>query len=155
MNFSDPDIARQMWVVNDDVMGGRSNSRIVPNPEGVVFAGIVSLDNGGGFASVRCPANFLEEASTLHLTARGDGKRYQLIVKTDLSSLAPLYKSEFVASNDWTTHVFDPRDFEASVRGRVVSANPLKLSDVRQVGILIAERQAGEFRIQLRQIQGL
>lgn len=155
MDFRDPDFARQMRIVNDDVMGGRSSSRFVVDPEGVVFEGMVSLENNGGFASVRCPVNFPQEASVLQLTTRGDGKQYQLIIRTEASTMAPIYKSNFVSSKDWQTHQFKPKDFEASFRGRSVEAKPLVFSDAIEFGLLIADKQAGEFRLQLRKIQSI
>ena len=153
MDFRDPVLVRQMRIVNDDVMGGRSSSRFLIDPAGVIFEGLVSLDNNGGFASVRCPVSFPQQASALQLTTRGDGKQYQLIIRTEASTGAPIYKSDFVSSKDWQTHQFKPKDFEAAFRGRPVDAKPLVFSDAIEFGLLIADKQAGEFRLQLRQLQ--
>ncbi len=153
IDFSDPDAARQMRIVNDDVMGGRSGSRIVADSQGLIFSGVISLENNGGFASARCSAQFPQQVSILELSVRGDGKRYQFILRTELSTLAPLYKCGFVASADWTTHQFHVQDFDASIRGRTVAAAPLVFGDVRELGVLIADRQAGEFRLQIRSIR--
>ena len=73
------------WLaVNDDVMGGRShgNARIVDRQ--LHFSGTLSLDNGGGFASVRTQGRRLDlrDASAMLLQVRGDGRRYQLRVAT-------------------------------------------------------------------------
>ena len=152
MNFTDPAIAGQFWVVNDNVMGGRSNSRVVAHPDGVIFEGMVSLENNGGFASIRCQANFLEGTGVLRLTARGDGKHYQLILRTDVSRMAPLYKCQFVASNEWHTHEFHPHHFEASFRGSPVDAPPLIFAETREFGVLIADKQAGAFQLVLREL---
>ena len=43
----------QWSVVNDTVMGGRSSAQMSKAEEGWVFEGRVSLENNGGFASVR------------------------------------------------------------------------------------------------------
>ncbi len=153
MDFRDPDFARQMRIVNDDVMGGRSNSRFVIDPEGVFFEGMVSLENNGGFASVRCPVNFPQDASSLQLTTRGDGKQYQLIIRTEASTRAPIYKSNFVSSKEWQTHQFKPDDFDAAFRGQPVDAKRLVFSEALEFGLLIADKQAGPFRLQLRQLQ--
>ena len=153
MDFRDPGFTRQMRIVNDDVMGGRSNSRFVIDPEGVIFEGTVSLENNGGFASVRCPVSFPQEASGLQLTTRGDGKQYQLIIRTEASTRAPIYKRNFVSSKDWQTHQFKSEDFEAFFRGQPVAAKPLVLSEALEFGLLIADQQAGTFRLQLRQLQ--
>ena len=155
MDFRDLELARQMRIVNDDVMGGRSNSRFVMDPEGVIFDGMVSLENNGGFASVRCPVNFPQGASGLQLTTRGDGKQYQLIIRTEPSTRAPIYKCNFVSSKDWQTHQFKPEDFEATFRGRPVDAKPLVFSEALEFGLLIADKQAGAFRLQLRQLESI
>tara|TARA_B110000196_G_scaffold262804_1_gene234824 strand:- start:34 stop:516 length:483 start_codon:yes stop_codon:yes gene_type:complete len=52
-------------IVNDDVMGGVSTSRFQILTNGAVFSGVVSLENNGGFASVRSlPAKKNSRAST-------------------------------------------------------------------------------------------
>ena len=149
MDFRNPDFSRAMRIVNDDVMGGRSDSRFISDAEGVIFEGMVSLENNGGFASMRCPADVPRGVSSLRLTSRGDGKRYQLILRTDASTTAPLYKCPFDSSTEWSTHQFHPGDFEAVFRGRPISAKPLVFSEAKEFGILIADKQAGAFRIQL------
>ncbi len=54
VNFVEPINAFEWMVVNDNVMGGISRSRVIINPDGYMsFNGNVSLDYGGGFASVR------------------------------------------------------------------------------------------------------
>jgi NADH dehydrogenase [ubiquinone] 1 alpha subcomplex assembly factor 1 len=49
------------------------------------FAGHVSVENNGGFASVRCqPCDFgRKEVIAYLLEVRGDGKRYKLNLRTD------------------------------------------------------------------------
>ena len=53
-SFETPEAARRWQTVNDGVMGGRSDGRFQVNPEGnLEFFGMLSLENNGGFASVR------------------------------------------------------------------------------------------------------
>ena len=139
-------------VVNDDVMGGVSLSAFRPDAEGVVFEGRVSLENNGGFAFVRSPAAFPAGTSALALTARGDAKRYKFILRTEASPRAPIYQCDFTTGPDWTVHRFLPGDFRASFRGRAVDAPALVFSEAREFGILIADKQEGTFRLQLRRL---
>ena len=54
-DFSDPAAVAEWAPIDDRVMGGVSHSRLRHDPAGhAVFEGQVSLDRGGGFASVRC-----------------------------------------------------------------------------------------------------
>ncbi len=70
--------------VNDTVMGGRSHASAVFNAsERLIMHGHLSLENNGGFASVRTRHNLNLagfDGFRLHLT--GDGKRYCFRIKT-------------------------------------------------------------------------
>jgi len=89
----------------------------------------------------------------LQVTVRGDGKRYKLTVKLDDSNATAQYQSPFTAPRDWTTLRFAPGEFTASFRGRSVVAPPLAFGEVRTLGVLISDRQAGPFRIELRDVR--
>jgi len=77
IDFSLPDEETRWEIVNDEVMGGisRSTMTITPDKTGV-FQGELSLDNYGGFASVRIlPRDFkLDGCDGLILHVKGDGK---------------------------------------------------------------------------------
>ena len=84
IDFSKPEAVEGWLLIDDRVMGGVSRSQMRHDPAGfAVFAGEVSLERGGGFASVRC-ADFRigEDAHALLLEVRG-GKRYKLHLRTD------------------------------------------------------------------------
>ncbi len=54
-------------IVNDAVMGGLSSSTVSINNEGkILFSGNVSLDNNGGFASLRSPIDNYYQAKHYH-----------------------------------------------------------------------------------------
>jgi hypothetical protein len=117
------------------------------------FEGSVSLDRGGGFASFRGPARLPAGASALSVTLRGDGQRYKLVLKRDDDGGTPQYQAPFVAPREWATVRFAPADFAATFRGRPVAAPPLSFGEVRALGVLISDRQAGPFRLDLRQLR--
>lgn len=53
-DFDKPELANNWQIVNDGVMGGRSSSRLTISGDGTAsFLGDLSLENNGGFASVR------------------------------------------------------------------------------------------------------
>ncbi len=155
LDFTNPLTTNALRAVNDNVMGGVSKSRFTYAPEGIVFEGEVSLENGGGFASLRSPIFIPECTSALNLTIRGDDKQYKLVLRTDNSPRSPLYQADFSTTRDWQTHRFDSGDFKASFRGRAVNAPELVFSSVIEIGILIANQQAGTFRVQLKHIQSI
>jgi hypothetical protein len=151
MDFSDPDVARRLWVVNDGVMGGVSQSRLRQEAQGVVFEGAVSLRNNGGFASLRGPLACAAGTSALELTVQGDGKRYKLLLRMDTAPGAPSYQCDFDATG-LQVHRFSAADFQATFRGRVVAAAPLTFPRVTEFGILISDKQEGAFVLQLLRI---
>ena len=153
LDFCDPATARAFRGINDAVMGGESTSRLSVVDAALVFEGEVSLQSNGGFASFRGPVQIPAGASALQVTVRGDGKRYKLTVKLDDSNATAQYQSPFTAPRDWTTLRFAPGEFTASFRGRSVVAPPLAFGEVRTLGVLISDRQAGPFRIELRDVR--
>lgn len=155
LDFTDAQTAAQMWVVNDGVMGGVSESRFRHHAEGVMIEGILSLENNGGFASVRSAAVFGVGTVALELKIKGDGKRYKFILRTDAAPRSPMYQADFVAAEGWHIYRFVPSDFRASFRGRAVDAPELVFAEVNEIGILIADKQAGSFRVQLQTIRAL
>ncbi len=155
LDFTNAQLVAQMWVVNDGVMGGVSQSRFRHDIEGVIVEGNVSLENNGGFASVRSAAVFGVGTVALELKLKGDGKRYKFILRTDAAPRSPMYQADFVALDGWNTYRFVPQDFRASFRGRVVDAPELVFAEIKELGILIADKQVGSFRIQLQRVSGL
>lgn len=143
---------RAFRVVNDDVMGGVSASRLGPAPGAMLFDGTLSLENNGGFASFRGRVRFPAGSGELLLTMRGDGRRYKLTLKLDDRPGTPQYQAAFVAPPDWQTLRFKPDDFAASFRGRAVAAPAVRFADVQYVGLLISDKQAGAFRIEVKDI---
>ena len=143
--------------IDDAVMGGVSASRLRHDPAGhAVFEGLVSLGNNGGFASVRSRPGELGAPGAVSyvLEVRGDGKRYKLNLRTDDAFDGANYQAAFETPRDqWTTVRLPISGFRATFRGRVVAtAPPLDPARVRQVGLMIADRQVGTFALEVRSI---
>lgn len=154
LDFSRPD-DRQPWqVINDGVMGGKSRSEMVFTETGTaVFQGTVSLENNGGFASTRTsPRNYtIGGYSGLLLQVRGDGRDYQLRVRTDARFDGISYRYRFATHPGGVQTIralFS--DFEPVFRGQVLENIPqLTPADIRQIGFLIADSRAGAFRLEI------
>lgn len=151
--------APQLQPVDDRVMGGRSVSRFRSTREGFgVFEGVVSLENNGGFASVRAGIDSVDlgAAAGVLLRARGDGSRYRLSLRNDRRLSGINYLHDFQPPEDaWEEIGLLFADFRPSVRGRTPpNAPPLDRTRIRQVGLMIADRQAGPFRLEVAWIRG-
>ncbi|MFM2261261.1 MAG: hypothetical protein RL457_1587 [Pseudomonadota bacterium] len=152
MDFSNPNTLRDSWIVNDGVMGGVSQSSLRQDVDGMVFEGLVSLENNGGFASMRSSVRFPQGTQLIELIAKGDGKRYKLVLRTELAPRVT-YVADFIALPTWQTYRFNLSQFKSTFRGRDVNAPTLSFSDVIDFGILISNTQAGSFAIQLKTLK--
>ena len=81
------------WVVVDDiVMGGKSIGSFELSEEGNgIFKGHVSLENNGGFSSVKYKFSkiYIKNATVLILRIKGDSKNYQFRIKANSLDIVP------------------------------------------------------------------
>ncbi len=157
IDFQDPGEAERWEAINDDVMGGISQGDMGVEAGHGIFSGELSLENNGGFASVRRdPQAFdLSHAAALALYVRGDGRRYQLRLYTDQLPRGAAYRAQFQPrAGEWERVELPWQEFEAVFRGRLLGdAPPLALDKIRQVGLMIADRRAGPFRLEVARIR--
>jgi len=145
-------------VVNDDVMGGVSTSQFLNLTNGgAVFSGVVSLENNGGFASVRSSPlrENLRGSDAFVLRVRGDGRRYKFTVRTETGFDAPNYQAEFTTKRgEWEEHRLSFKDFVPTFRGRVLTdLPPLSAAKIASLGLLISDKQSGPFRLEIHWIK--
>ena len=147
----------QSWrTVDDRVMGGVSRSRMIPQERFASFQGTLSLENNGGFASVRSPEldERLENVDSIRLKVRGDGRTYQLSIRTDRVFDGVRYRTSFDTEEGvWEEVVLSLGYFSPTRRGRCVPGTPdLRASDVRSFGLMVADKQDGQFRLDVESL---
>lgn len=160
IDFAASGVVERWAPIDDVVMGGISQSRFEHTPRGAVFTGVVSLEYGGGFASVRSRPDRWPtgDASVLLLDVRGDGRRYKLTARTDAGFDGVQYQCPFdtrsdLAPDEWQRVELPVAEFHASFRGRrVAGAPPLEAGAIRQFGLMISEKQAGPFRLEVARL---
>ncbi|HOX68526.1 MAG TPA: CIA30 family protein [Burkholderiaceae bacterium] len=156
--FDTAEAVRAWRAIDDRVMGGVSRSGLRHDPAGhATFEGEVSLEQNGGFASVRSAPSPLGVSGALDcvIEARGDGKRYKLCLFVVDAFDALSYQAEFVpAAHAWDVISLPIAAFTATTRGRRVADAPaLDPARIRQVGLMISGRQAGRFALDIRSIR--
>jgi monofunctional biosynthetic peptidoglycan transglycosylase len=143
-------------IVNDDVMGGESTSRFEVTNGVAVFSGRVSLANNGGFASVRLqlPQWPTSRAPAFKLRVRGDGRRYKFTARMEDGFQSALYQSAFdTRAGEWQDLRLPLADFKPTLRGRVLTGEPpLRADQLKAIGFLIADQQAGPFRLEVARV---
>lgn len=142
------------YIVDDVVMGGRSDGNMYLNEEGIgVFTGDVSLENNGGFSSVRC---WLEEVvvdsfTTLVARVKGDGKTYQMRIKTNADDPQSYVKS-FDTSGEWQDVAIPLASMYPSFRGRVLDMPNFDAGRFEELAFLIANGRNESFRLEIKRI---
>ena len=147
-------------IVNDSVMGGISRSTLQLHEDGyALFSGTVSLENNGGFASVRTqaqrPADLSDfEGFSVHVL--GDGKTYNLRIRTVKNRQLTRYSYEArftTTAGEWETHKVAFSDFRPIFRGNPVRGNPELNSDaILEIGFMIRDGQEGAFGLGIRKL---
>lgn len=160
LDFNTPASITGWQPIDDRIMGGVSRSRLGFDPTGhAVFEGMVSADNGGGFASVRHDKLALGRPNTTvyRLTVLGDGKRYKLNLRTDTAPDGVNYQAMFEPpAGVWVSLDLPVAQFVPRFRGREVAGMPpLEPDQVCQVGLMIGDRQWGGFRLLVRSIEAV
>lgn len=153
------DVSVPAWkVINDTVMGGVSFSRMEQSDEGkMVFTGNVSLENNGGFASVRSPQieQSLGEFEGIAFRVKGDGKRYKCGLRTDNLFDGIIHQATFKTKiREWQLHKIPFTEFAPTYHGRELSEDKrMKHEDIKSVSFQISDRQAGPFRLEIEWIK--
>jgi monofunctional biosynthetic peptidoglycan transglycosylase len=140
--------------IDDVVMGGVSSSRLVQAAPGIAaFEGTVSLENRGGFASVRTRSREWDTqgAKEFVLRLRSDGKRYRFNVRTPNGPDAFRYEAALeLPEGTWTEVGVPIAAFRAKAFGQSVpfagSPDPAR---IQSLGFMISDRQAGPFRLEI------
>lgn len=154
VNLGDPGAVAGWTTVNDPVMGGRSTSNVFYGDGGLVFAGNISLENNGGFASARSPQDpeigrRATGAKSLDLRAVGDGKTY--LLKVDSAGQPWSYIQRFSTEAGVRRSYALPVDGFQPVGMRLDPAPyaPQRMdpSAISRVSIYILDKQEGPFQL--------
>jgi len=148
---SDP---KSWTVVNDGVMGGLSKGNLSISDEGHgIFQGFVSLENNGGFSLIqhRFTALDVKKYTSLVVRLKGDGKSYQLRLKTNASDYFN-YAVNVKTKGSWETISIPFEKMIPQFRGRLLNMPSFPGEQIEEVAILIGNKKAEEFRIEIDKI---
>jgi len=142
------------FVVDDVVMGGRSSGNLEINDEGhALFYGDVSLENNGGFSSIRHRFDKIsvQQFSKLSIKLKGDGKKYQFRVKSNKYERHS-YIYEFETSGKWQTIEIPFSSMTPGFRGRRLNISNYSGKDLVEVAILIGNKTNESFKLEIDNI---
>jgi len=136
-------------IVDDVVMGGRSDGNFRINNDGHgEFFGKVSIENNGGFSSIRYNFKKIDSHnySKFVLRLKGDGKNYQFRVKDNTYNRYS-YISEFKTTGEWQTVEIPYNKMYASFRGYRLDIPNFKGDQMQEIAFLISNKKQEEFRL--------
>lgn len=155
VQFSKKSTLKDWFIVNDGVMGGLSRGKFQLNDDGYGrFYGTVSLENNGGFASLRHELKpFPATANqSIKIHVKGDGKVYQFRVKHD-SRAYYSYITTFKTTGDWQEIILTLADFYPSFRGRKLREPNYNHDTITELTFLIGNKKAETFELLIDKIE--
>ena len=145
--------------IDDRIMGGCSRSQADHIPgQGLRFSGTVSLQNNGGFASIRSESLSadLSRYNGIIIRVCGDGKTFKLSLRTDLFFDGISYQRSFETTAGQWQEIRLPFDtFTPTHHGiKLSTVAPMDISNIKSFGFFVADRQSGTFQLDIAWIKG-
>jgi hypothetical protein len=143
------------WKIIDDVvMGGKSNGQFKIDSDGNgVFSGDVSLENNGGFSSVRYQFEKINTTkdSKVIIRLKGDGKVYQFRIKNNRNTYYS-YITNFKTTGDWENIIINLKDLYPSFRGQTMNIPNFTGDAFEEIVFLIGNKKNESFALFLDRI---
>jgi NADH dehydrogenase [ubiquinone] 1 alpha subcomplex assembly factor 1 len=154
-DFNKDSAPRDWRIIDDGVMGGQSQGRFAIDADGNgVFQGSISLENNGGFSSVRYQFDKIQvtKDNTISIRLKGDGKDYQFRVK-DKNNAYYSYIITFKTTGEWQTINIKLSDLYPSFRGRKLDLPNFNSDSFEEIVFLIGNKKNESFKLVLDKIE--
>ncbi len=144
------------YVLNDNVMGGRSEGTFKEEKGTLVFTGDTNT-SGGGFSSIRTRAMQLDLSGQagIRLRVKGDGRRYtwRLTTSARWRGRQVAYWADFeTRKGSWSTADIPFSQFIPRFRGYELDGPALDPRQITSMGLMIYDKQDGPFEINLASV---
>ena len=144
------------WIVIDDVvMGGKSSGSFKLSSDGYgVFVGDISLENNGGFSSVRYRFEkiLINKSTKISIRIKGDGKKYQFRIKSNSGDYYS-YISPFSTTGEWQEIEIPLKDMYPSFRGRKLEQPNFSNDTFEEITFLIGNKNKEKFQLLIDKIE--
>lgn len=146
---------KNWYIIDDVVMGGRSSGQFGITQEGFAkFFGKVSLENNGGFSSIRyaIPMTRVNPENKIRVQLKGDGSRYQFRIKQKRGEYYS-YIARFETTGDWQTLEFQLKNLYPTFRGRRLNLPNFDHNTIEEITFLIGNKVAQKFELTISKIE--
>ncbi len=142
------------YVVVDGVMGGKSQGSIKYTETSIVFSGNVSLENNGGFTSIRTKEhNFdLSKYSTVIIKYKSTGQDFSFYLNRYRKHYEPKFRIDLpITNNHWEEVVVPLKHFKIVKLGKeiegIITQNDFE--SIIKLGFISNTKAATEFSLEL------
>jgi len=154
MDFEDVATTAAWFPVNDNVMGGISQGGYRQTDRGTaLFAGALSLENNGGFSTIRSPAGDLDlsDWDGLVMRVRGDGRTYWLsCMSNDRRNEINTFQQEFeTVAGEWIEVRVPFENLSHRVMGWTVPGSNIAPADIRSLSVGLADKNTAPFALEI------
>lgn len=154
--FSIEESEKLGWrIVDDGVMGGLSEGKREISKDGILrFFGTLSLENNGGFSSLRTEKVQMDLSGFdgVMLRVKGDGRTYQLRLGTnaEFRGREMSFQAGFPTEKDKWIEVKVPfRALAGTWRGMDLPEKAFDPAMIRRLGLQLADKKQGPFELQV------
>ena len=154
LSMAVPVLSELSWYpVHDTVMGGRSQGGVRLSDKGMSFEGYLSLENNGGFASIRSRdvPDVLTQAQGLKMRVIGDGRTYLATIRMKDYNRMLYLRVPFQTTEGKEEEIMLPfASFQVFAYGRTTPQVPSILcsdSAIQSVGFMLADKNQGDFSL--------
>lgn len=140
------------WMsVNDGVMGGLSKGEpTVTKKSKLVFSGKISLENNGGFSSIRTSGKTMNLSAYdgIEIKVKGDGRMYYLTTRSNGRRMLAFWSPIQPPKGEWSVIRIPFNTFYATYMGKKIPLMKLNTQNVTSVGFMLYDKKAGDFTIE-------
>lgn len=142
------------YTLNDGVMGGLSDGILKKTTNSVVFLGTVSLENNGGFASIRSAYDRYKMSKFNQVEIRYRSKGYDFAMTLELyrQFYRPYFKYNLPdTQNKWVVRQISLDEFKAFSLGRYLGyeLKEENKNNIIRMGFISNEKRAGPYMIEI------
>lgn len=154
IDFGNNKIGKNWYAVNDGVMGGLSDGNVQLTENSLKFEGTISLENNGGFSSIRSEYGQYDLSKYTKVTMRikTDNSSFALLLERHKRWFRPYFKQEFkVTAGEWQTVTFELSKFNEYEVGRKKATTMTKsdLSSIIRMGFITNDKTAKDFSLEI------
>ncbi|MGB0776910.1 MAG: CIA30 family protein [Flavobacteriaceae bacterium] len=143
-------------IVNDGVMGGKSESEAFLLENSLLFKGTLSLENNGGFASIRSPYedyNF-SDAEFIEIKYRSEGGDFNFRLEQSRYFFNPYLAMTLPQSSKWTVQKIKTSELKVLKMGKELGVVKQDQEiNARRLSIMKSDKQPGPFQIEIDYIK--